>query len=248
MARTSRRARRTSPLNLPSAFDLFAPSKEIVLKNIWIFGPLYAVPFIFWIHSWIWSPLPNQKVHFWQHDSFSSAWPGGPIPTYTTFTLVGFSLLWLLIILIVGTIAQIMAQAAQLEGAQARPLDFQNLWQVVKDIGWRLFGLYIVIGIVVLVGLVLLVIPGLIMIRRYFMAPYVMIDRRVGIRQALDQSAELSKINTGSVWGVIGVMFLIGLVNIIPIIGGLASFLLGSLYSVAPAIRYIQLKNIKQLI
>ena len=247
MARTSRRPRRSSPLNLPSAFDLFTPSKEIVLKNIWIFGPLYAVPFIFWIHSWIWSPLPGQRVHFWQHDSFSSAWPGGPLPTYTTFTLVGFSILWLVIILAAGTIAQIMSQAAQLEGAQGRQLDYRQLWRVVKQLGWRLLGLYIVIGLVVLVGLILLIIPGLFMIRRYFLAPYVMIEQKLGIRESMDKSAELSKINTGSVWGIIGVMFLIGLVNIIPIVGGLASFVIGSLYSVAPALRYLQLKNIQKI-
>jgi len=248
MRRTSRRARRSSPLNLPTAFDLFTPSKEIVLNNLWIFGPLYAVPLIFWIHSWIWSPLPNQHVQWWHHSgSFSSGWPGGPLPTYATFTLIGFSLLWLLLIVVLGTVAQIMSQAAQLQGAEGKTLDFGNLWRVVKQLGWRLLGLYIVIGLVVLVGLILFIVPGLIMIRRYFLAPFVMIDKKTGIRESMDLSAELSKQNTGSIWGIIGVMFLIGLVNIIPIVGGLASFALGSLYSVAPALRYLQLEKIKQL-
>jgi len=245
MARTSRRARRTSPLNMPSAFDLFTPSKELVLKNIWIFGPLYAVPFIFWVHSWIWSPLPNQPVHWWQHSgSFSAGWPGGPLPTYATFLVVGFSLLWFLIIAAGGTIAQIMSQAAQLDAAEAKPLNFHSLWQLVKLLGWRMLGLYIVIGLLVFVGLLLLIIPGLIMIRRYFLAPYVMLDNKTGIRESLDRSAALSKVNPGAIWGIIGVMFLIGLVNIVPIIGGLASFALGGLYSVAPALRYQQLKRL----
>jgi hypothetical protein len=248
MARTSNRARRTSPLHLSSAFDLFKPSKEIVLNNIWIFGPLYAVPFIFWIHSWIWSPLPNQPTHWWQGArSLSSGWPGGPLPTYGTFLVVGFSLLWFVIIAALGTVAQIMSQAAQLQAAENKHLDFHNLWQVVKELGWRMLGLYIAVGLVVLVGFILLVIPGLFMIRRYFLAPYVMLDEKIGIRDAMDRSAELSKINTGSIWGIIGVMFLIGLVNVIPIIGGLASFGLGALYSMAPALRYRQLKHIKQL-
>lgn len=245
MARTSRRARRTSPLHLPGAFDLFTPSKEIVLRNIWIFGPLYAVPFIFWIHSWIWSPLPNQHVSWW-HDSggFSSAWPGGPLPTYSTFLLVGFSLLWFVIIAALGTVTQIMSQAAQLQAAEAKRLDFQSLWRVVKELGWRMLGLYIVMGLIILIGLILLIIPGLILIRRYFLAPYVMLDKKVGIQEALGQSAALSKINTSSIWGIIGVMFLIGLINIIPIIGGLVSFALGALYSIAPALRYQQLKRL----
>ncbi|MBX4196934.1 hypothetical protein KW801_00045 [Candidatus Saccharibacteria bacterium] len=245
MARTSRRARRNSPLHLPSAFDLFRPSKEIVINNIWIFGPLYAVPFIFWIHSWIWSPLPNQPVHWWQNSrSFSSGWPGGPLPTYSTFLVVGFSLMWFVIIAALGTIAQIMSQAAQLEAAEGKHLDFHNLWKVVKELGWRMLGLYIVVGLIVVVGLFLLIIPGLIMIRRYFLAPYVMLDQKVGIREAMDRSAALSKINTGSIWGILGVMLLIGMLNIIPIIGGLASFGFGALYSVAPALRYQQLKKL----
>ncbi len=249
MARTNSRPRKTSPLNLPGAFELFRPSKEIVLKNIWIFGPLYAVPFIFWIHSWIWSPLPNQHVSWWHSGGgFSSGWPGGPLPTYSTFLLIGFSLLWFVIIGALGTIAQIMSQAAQLDAAKGKNLDFQNLWSVVKELGWRMLGLYAVTGLIILAGLILLIVPGLIFIRRYFLASYIMLDKKTGIRESLDQSAALSKVNSGSIWGVIGVMFLIGLVNIVPIIGGLGSFALGSLYSIAPAMRYQQLKAIKQLV
>ncbi|MBX4188724.1 hypothetical protein KW792_01335, partial [Candidatus Saccharibacteria bacterium] len=179
MARTSKRARRTSHLYLPSAFDLFKPSKDLVLKNIWIFGPLYAVPFIFWVHSWIWSPLPGKHIQFWQHaGGFSAGWTGSPIPTYPTFLIVGFSLLWLVLIAVLGTIVQIMTQVAQLEAAQGRHLDFHNLWKVVKEIGLRLFGLYVITSLIVIIGLLLFIIPGLIMIRRYFLASYVMIDRR----------------------------------------------------------------------
>jgi len=245
MARTSKRARRNSPFYLPSAFDLFTPSKELVLKHIWIFGPLYAVPFVFYIHSWIWSPLPNQHIRIWQHSSgFSSGWPGSPWPSYFTFLAIGFSLLWLLIIGIVGTIAQIMAQAAQLEAAGRKHVDFSQLWDVVKKRGWRMFGLYVVMGVIITIGFILLVIPGLIFIRRYILAPYVMLERNIGIMDSLNESAALSKLNPGAIWGVMGVMFLIGLMNIIPIIGGLAAFAFGSLYSVAPALRYRQLNKL----
>jgi len=245
MARTSRRARRTSTFYLPSAFDLFKPSKELVLKNIWIFGPLYAVPFIFWIHSWIWSPLPTEKIAWWRHaDGFSSGWSGAPLPTYSIFLLLGFSLLWLFIIGVIGTVAQIMSQSAQLEAAEDKPLNFGKLWNAVKELGVRMLGLYIVTAVVVVIGLFLLVIPGLIMLRRYFLASYVMLDKKKGIRESMNISADLSKRNTGSVWGVVGVMFLIGMLNIIPIIGGLLSFVVGGLYSVAPALRYQQLKKL----
>jgi hypothetical protein len=238
------RARRNSPLYMPSAFDLFRPSKELVLNNIWIFGPLYAVSLIFYIHSWIWSPLPNQHVSWWHNaDGFSSGWPGAPFPGYFTFVSVGFSILWLLIIAFVGTVTQVMAQTAQLRAAEGRQIDYSRLWATVKELGWRVFGLYVVMGILILIGLILLIIPGLILIRRFFFAPYVMLDKKTGIRESLDKSADLSRMNTGAVWGIIGVMFLIGLANIIPIIGGLAAFAFGCLYSVAPALRYQQFKK-----
>jgi hypothetical protein len=239
MART--RARKNSPLYMPGAFDLFTPSKDLVLKNIWIFGPLYAISLVFYIHSWIWSPLPNHHISWWHNaDGFSSGWPGAPFPGYFTFISVGFSLLWLLIIFFVGTAAQIMAQTAQLRVSDGRHTDFSHLWATVKELGWRVFGLYVVMAILIIIGFVLLIVPGLLLIRRFFFAPYIMLDEKTGIRESLDKSAELSRLNTGAVWGVIGVMFLIGLANIIPIIGGLAAFAFGSLYSVAPALRYQQ--------
>lgn len=245
MARSSKRARRNSPFFLPSAFDLFPVSKDLILKNIWIFGPLYAVPFIFWIHSWIWQPLPTQHTHWWQGaGNYSAGMAGGPFPSYFTFMVVGFSLLWFILIAALGTIAQIMSQDAQLKASEDKHLDFNNLWQTVREIGWRMLGLYIVTGLIIVGGFILLIIPGLIFIRRYFLAPYVMLDKKVGIREALDRSAAMSKLNSGSIWGIIGVMFLISLINIIPIIGGLASFVFGSLYSAAPALRYQQLKKL----
>lgn len=245
MVKTSRRARRTSAFYIPSAFDLFTESKELVLKHIWIFGPLYAVPFVFYIHSWLWSPLPNQHVGWWHHaDAFSPAWPGSALPSYLAYLSVGFSLLWLAIILVIGTIVQAMSNAAQLRAVQGHDFDFRHLWQTAKEQGWQLFGLYIIMSIIFTVGLILLIIPGLIFIRRYLFAPYVMIDKKTGIFDSLTESAALGKVNTGSVWGVVGVMFLIGLLNILPYIGGLAAFGFGVLYSVAPALRYQQLKKL----
>jgi len=231
---------------MPSAFDLFKPSKEIVMKNIWIFGPLYAVPLILGIHDWIWSPTgPQAHGSWWNHAyGFSSSGPGNPFPDYGFSALVGFSIVWLLFVTVAGTIAAIMSQAAQLDAVQNKHLDFQNLWEVVKRKGWRLLGLYIVTGLIVFVGLLLLIVPGLIFLRRYYLAPYVMIDKNLSIGDSLSKSAELSALNTGAIWGLLGVMLLIGLIGIVPFIGGLVSFIIGSLYSVAPAMRYEQLKKL----
>jgi uncharacterized membrane protein len=238
MARTSKRARKNSPLHLPGAFELFTPSKELVLNNIWTFGPLYAVPLIFSIHSWIWAPLASAPHHWWYHSSsFNWGSAGSALPVYPTMLVIGFSLLWLVIIMAAGTIVQIMSQAAQLRAAEGEPLSFEVLWPYVKELGWRMLGLYILSGLAIVFTL-------FIFARRYLLAPYVMLERKTGITESMRISSELSAKNPGSVWSVIGVIVLIALVGAVPFLGGLASFVLGSLYSVAPALRYQQLKKL----
>jgi uncharacterized membrane protein len=200
---------------------------------------------VFGIHDWIWSPGPGQAApHWWNHDHGFSGSPGSPFPAYGLSISVGFSIFWLLIVLILGTIASVMSQAAQLDAVEGRHLDFQNLWKVVKELGLRLLGLYIVTAVIIIVGLFLLIVPGLIFIRRYFLAPYVMIDKKVSITEALSQSAVMTKLNSGAIWGVIGVTILIGLIGIIPFIGSLIAFIVACLYSLAPAMRYQQLKKL----
>jgi len=242
------KARRTSPLNLPTAFQLFTPSKELVKKHIWIFGPLYFIPLLFSLHAWVWTPAPTaHEGRQWWHDYswFGSGFSASSVPSYMWYTIVGFSIFWFLTVVIVGTITQIMSQEAQLEASQGRAnITFNHLWSVVKELGWRMVCLYLLVGLYIVVGLILLVIPGLIMLRRYFLSPYVMLDRRCGIKEAMDRSADITKPMSGAIWGVIGVMFLISLLNIIPVIGWLAAFVLGAAYSVAPALRYQQLKKL----
>jgi len=239
------RARRGSPLRLTPSFDLFRPSYELVRKNIWIFGPLYALPMVFAIHSWIWTPVGQHQKWWNPFDGLNSVWSSNaPAPTYAWYTVIGFSILWLLIVLIAGTIVKIMTQVAQLRASEDKALMFDNLWAVTKKMGWRLIGLYIVTAVYVIVGLILLIVPGLIMIRRYFLAPYVMLDKNTSIKESMELSASMTKPYAGSVWGVIGVSFLISATSVIPLIGWLASFLLGMFYGVAPALRYQELKKL----
>jgi hypothetical protein len=264
MARISQRPRRSSPLYLTSALELFLDSSGRVWRNKWIFGPLYIFPFIFAFHAWVWTPAPDnhQGRAWWTDYSWFGSGFSSSIPTYVWYTVVGFSLLWLLTVAIAGTITQIMVQEAQLDAAKGREqINFSGLWKVVKEIGWRMFGLYLLIGIYILaplaVWLVLFMLLGgsavifapiiiisLIMLRRYFLAPYLVLDKRLDITQAMDTSAEITKAYSWSVWSIIGVMVVIGLANLIPGIGWLIAFAGGCLYSLAPALRYQELKKL----
>ena len=240
------RPRRGSPLRLTPSFELFGQSRDIVLKNVWIFGPLAILPVVFMFHTWLWTPAgPGEDPSHWDTVNwFSAGWFSVTFPTYIDAAFVGFSLMWLLLVLVGGFIVQIMNQAAQLEGSEGKTVGFGSIWKTTKELGLRMIGLYVLVGLVILGGFILLIIPGLIFLRRYFLSPYVLLDKKVGIREAMKRSADISKPHSGSVWGVIGLMFLIGLIGILPWIGWLIAFVLGLFYSVAPALRYQELKKL----
>jgi hypothetical protein len=239
------RNRLGSPLRLHGSFELFGLSRKLVQKNIWVFAPLYAVPLVFSFHSWIWTPsIGSQNGHWWTTYSwFGSGISTSSVPSYFWYSFIGFSFLWLIFVLTVGTIVQIMSQQAQLEASEGKSLDFTRLWAVAKEKGWQMFGLYLLVGLYIFIGLLLFIIPGLIMLRRYFLAPYVLLDKNVSVKEAMDRSAEMSKPYSVYIWGIVGVMFLIGLLNAIPGVGWLIAFILGMFYSAAPALRYQELKK-----
>ncbi len=240
------RARLGSPLRLHGSFELFWKSRKLVTKNIWIFGPLFALPFLFSFHSWEWTPaLGSQNGHWWTTYSwFGSGLSASAVPSYLWYGFVGFSIFWFGFVLVIGTLVQIMSQQAQLDATEGKPLDFIRLWKEAKQMFWQMVGLYLVIGLYVVVGLILFIIPGLIMLRRYFLAPYVMLDTKCSIKDAMERSAQITTPYSKYIWGIIGVMFLIGLFNVIPGIGWMMAFILGMFYSVAPALRYQELKDL----
>lgn len=228
--------RRTSPLYLPGAFDLFTPSKNIVMNNLGVFSILYLLPLMFLLSNWASRPSRAAKdAHYASGFSFTGFPLYGSIATISLIAIVGIAL---------TVMVQIMTNKAELDGAQDKKISMDKLWATLKEMGWKMLGLYVVMSLVIIAGFILFIIPGFFMIRRYFLAPYVMLDKKCGISEAMQRSAKLSLIDTGSVWGILGVMLLIGLVSIVPYAGELLSFVLGMLYSVAPAIRYTQLKKL----
>src|SRR5260221_284546 len=124
--RAHTRSRRGSPLYLPSAFDLFTPSKELVLKHIGIFGPLFILPLLNLVGSWNTNPsdLHGRSHVQWQLDNHSG-WGGLPFPAWGNF--LGVVALWGVIWLVATLIVQIMSQQAQLEASQGKTPTFPKL-------------------------------------------------------------------------------------------------------------------------
>lgn len=108
---------------------------------------------------------------------------------------------------------------------------------------FRLIGLNIIIGFAVIIGLILFIIPGIIMIRRYYLSSYFLIDQNLSIKEAMNKSANISKQNSSAIYGIIGVLLLFSFFGILPGIGAIISSILQFLYSVAPGLRYHEMKK-----
>lgn len=113
---------------------------------------------------------------------------------------------------------------------------------------WRLILVGLAIGLAVLAGLALFIVPGLIFLRRYFLAAYFVIDENLGIREAMVRSSLTSKPVRRAVWSMLFWLALIfGLMiastNLIPVYGPVVASLLGILYLFLPALRYQEMTS-----
>lgn len=224
---------------LPSAFSLFFKSWEAVQRNATVFAVLYAIPLIGTLLSLGGGNGEKQDMKF--SGTGSSVFAGWS-PLSVVGVVSGVAVV-AIAVMIVGVIIQALMIVAELESARGKTVSLSSLWTEAKPVVLRLFGLSILIGLIVFAGILLLIVPGLIAIRRYFLAPYFLVDKKMSIGAALKESAKASKPHSGAVWGVIGVAILLSLTGIVPVIGGLISFVLGVAYSVAPAIRYLEIQK-----
>ncbi|CAN5134808.1 hypothetical protein BH09PAT3_BH09PAT3_4340 [soil metagenome] len=111
----------------------------------------------------------------------------------------------------------------ELRAAAAKPETISDYYRHGLRYTLPLVGLYILMALAIIGGLILFIIPGLFMIRRYLLAPYYLVDRKLSIFAALRKSAEESKPVKKAIWGIIGVQVIVtfaaGALQIIPVIG-----------------------------
>jgi hypothetical protein len=148
--------------------------------------------------------------------------------------------------LIASVVLYTMSVKLQLSVAQGKKPTMGSLWEFARDNTFKMIGLGIVVSVVITLGLLALIVPGLIFIRRYVLSPFVMADNNLSIIEAMKKSADLTKPYSGAVWGVIGVSILLSLVSVFGAVGAISSAILAVLYSVAPALRYEELKRLSK--
>lgn len=219
---------------LTPSFSLFTKSKNLIMANVNTYGLIYLLPFLMGLFSTIRSSRMDRLEGV----------TAGSYGIDISGAAFGFGLLFGLAMIILYVLVSLASYALNYQTSVGEKPTISELWPVVQKYGWRLIGLFFAIGFMVLFGLIALVVPGLIFLRRYYLAPYVMLDKDLSIGAAMKESARISKPHSGSVWSLIGVSIVLSLPGVIPVFGWLVSFVLTTLYAVAPALRYQELKKL----
>ena len=166
---------------------------------------------------------------------------GGGTLSVGTVNAFGVLLLAIYVVLVVvGVIVNIALMVVTLKAAIGEKVGYLEAFRASWPYFFRVLGLYAIVSLAVIIGLVLLIVPGLIMLRRYFLAGYYVVDRNMGIFPAMDASADESKKARG-VWGLIGFAALIALAGAIPHVGWVPAVAAGVLFSCMITLRYIQI-------
>ena len=131
----------------------------------------------------------------------------------------------------------------QLRGAQGQHLSLSQALKEGRPFYWRFTGLTCCLGLMSVVALLLFIVPYIFVLQRYMLSPYYLVDRNLTVFEALKQSATDAKQYESAIWGVLGVLLLIGVSGGVPLIGSLINFVTSLLYSCAPAVRYVQIKQ-----
>jgi uncharacterized membrane protein len=150
-------------------------------------------------------------------DQFDKGYEGSMM---LLLALVGFFVGSVIHILIkMGTISFALKANESAEAAR-----FEDLW--APAMFWKYLLASIVVGLIVVAGLILFIVPGIVWALRYMFVPYLVVDRGLGVRDALTES---SRITYGHTWELLLLILAIIGINIL----GLLALVVGLLVSLS---------------
>ena len=234
------------------AFELLPKSYDVVRANMGIFTLLYLLPLIVGLSNGFWVVDTRRHLGPDTLDAANSVANSAlPAYSYGRFGIIFF------IALAVAVLLRIMLHAAELRAVEDQSLKLKSLWRIASQRWQQFFGLYVAVSIVTFVWILPAVvyrhmwfeficfIPVAIMLRRYMVAPYIMLEHKdLSVWEVMQRSAAMTKKDSWSVYLMIGTMLLFALFGIIPFIGWIFAFALIFFYSCAPVIRYKELKRL----
>ena len=217
--------------------ELWRLSREAVRRNLSLFVFLSSITIL----NTAWQT--GKDLHDKTHGSgwkmvFSSSIYGsnGGYPR-----VGGFFVITVLIVLAI--VFALMSVVLAVHAAKKDKVEFAEVWEDFKDKWLRLIGVELLTAFILFCGFVALVIPGIYLIGRVILAPYILIDQNTKIFEAIEKSWHLTRDRMWQVYSVLVFSLILSLPSIIPVIGPIIAFVLVLSFSVAMPLRYLDLKH-----
>jgi uncharacterized membrane protein len=132
---------------------------------------------------------------------------------------------------------------AELKNANGKTIALVDAFKEGYKYFWRIIGLGIIVGVLVIIGLFLFIVPGLVVLRRYALSPYYLIDQNLSIKSAMEKAAQQTKPYEWDMYNVIALSILLGLIGLLGLAGLIVGTILQVLYSLAFVLRYYEIKK-----
>ena len=171
------------------------------------FGILLGITLIFIV---IQAPT-NWTGRYYQHGGDFGAGPGAGL----------FSTLYW--VFLAGPISMSFNWAF-LKAARGEEVRVGDMFAVFTRNYWNAVGAGVLTALIIIAGLVFFIVPGIIFAVRLVFVPYLVIDRRMGVTEAITTSWRMTK-------GHGGTIFLMGLLAVPIVIGGLIALGVGVIVS-----------------
>lgn len=118
--------------------------------------------------------------------------------------------------LVIQSIAGVALVAVSFAGVRGKKMSFEEAISVgFSKVAVKFFLLSLLMGLIAVGTMILLIVPFFIVFPRIILAPYLLVDQKLGIKESLNKSWELTRGNVGKVWGVIGVSILFAILCIV---------------------------------
>ena len=218
----------TNNKRLTPSLGLFVPSIKIIRDNLFtlffllvipslVFSAIFAFEIGFTVTPAVGSVIENVSFtpEFWAI--------AGATAIYTLFTIAPLTYTYV-------------------QASKGREVSLGEAFSKGTPFLPRLIVLSFVTSIMIVLGLLLFIVPGIILLRRYYLASYYLVDQNLSISEAMNRSAAESKLYSGSIYGLFGVTILITLFSIIPVFGSYISNVLELCYAPAAALRYREIQ------
>lgn len=211
---------------LSASIDLLIPSANIIKNNLPVFFILLVVPLLLGSITHPQSPLPAEPTMADVIRSMRSM--------VSPYMLAG-SLLSLLFLPFLTY--------AQWKSGKDGSTTLDDTLRHGSQLFWKLLGIYLLMSIMISVGLFLFILPGIILLRCFVLAPYYLIQYKLPILEALKRSAKESRSYRWYIYGTLGIIVLFSLIGGFGVVGQICGTILTTLYNVALSLRFHEIRK-----